>query len=83
MKLAWKNESTGSWVATSEEVAQYLHYPENHFGAGFMVGRWGGANVEKIFSTLEEAIANAESVSDRTVERGNPSNALSQHLASD
>ena len=72
----------GFWVATSHAVADYLGYPESHFGDGFIAGRWLGASTQLgTFATLEEAIAAEPSVPNRTVERGNPSNALGQHLA--
>lgn len=71
----------GFWVATTEEVARYLGYPANHFGIGFIAGRWSGAATQLgTFATLAEAIAAEPSVPDRTVERGNPSNALEQHV---
>lgn len=73
--------SEGFWVATAEEVEKYLGYPAGRFGAGFIAGRWSGAATQLgTFATLEEAIAAEPRVPDRTVERGNPNNALGQHL---
>ncbi len=80
MNLIHKNEMTGFWIATSEEVAVYLGYPAGHFGNGYIAGRWSGAATQLgTFLTVDAAIAAESSVPDRTVERGSPSNALGQH----
>jgi hypothetical protein len=70
----------GFWVATADEVAAYLGYPVGHFGAGYIAGRWTGAHTQRVYRTLGEAVASEPLVPDNTVARGNPSNALGEHL---